>query len=110
MPTYPNLPIDKDTDPIVRDGRDESRADNGDTYVRRFYTADKYDFEIRHPNLTDAQWATLQAFYAANPSGTFDLLWPGDGVTYTGLKFGKGGLRWKWAGPGRRHVNVRLVT
>ena len=110
MPTYPTLSIHQDSKRITRDGRDEALAENGDTYVRRFYSADKYDFEIRHPKLSAADVATLEAFYTANAAGTFDLVWPEDGVTYTGLRFGKGGLRTQWVSPGRRDAFVRLVS
>lgn len=110
MPTYPSLPIHPDSRRITRDGRDESLADNGDTYIRRFYAADKFDFELRHPALSATDMTTLTTFYNTNAGGTFDLLWPEDGVTYTNLRFGKNALRTQWVAFGRRDVFVRLVS
>lgn len=110
MATYPTLAIHRDSKRLVRDGREEARADNGDTYVRRFYAADRYDFELRHPKLTSSEMATLLAFYGAHLADTFDLVWPEDGTTYTGLRFGKGGVRTEWVSPGRRDALVRLVS
>jgi hypothetical protein len=107
---YPTLPLHPESKRIVRDGREEQLAVGGQTYVRRFYSADKFDFELRHVALTSAQVATLQAFYDANPSGTFDFTWPVDGVTYTGMRFGKGGLETKWISPLYRDAFVRLVS
>jgi hypothetical protein len=106
---YPTLPLHRDSKRIVRDGREEQLAVGGQTYVRRFYSTDKFDFELHHV-LTSAQMATLQAFYDATPSGTFDFTWPVDNVTYTGMRFGRGGLQAKWASPLYRDVFVRLVS
>lgn len=111
MPTYPTtIPLGNDSQRVPRDGRQESVADNGDTYVRKLYSADKYDFELRHPGLSSSELSTLQAFYDANVTGTFDLVWPADGVTYTGLRFGRGGLRTQYFSPGRMSAFVRLVA
>ena len=110
MATYPTLPVDPSSRRITRDGRDEQLAVGGGTYIRNFYSADKYDFEIRHSMLSATDLATLAAFYATNATLTVDLLWPEDGVTYTGLRFGKGGLRTQWVSPGRRDAFVRLVA
>jgi hypothetical protein len=109
MPTYPSLRIHPDSRRIVRDGRDEQQATNGTTYVRKFYSADRYDFELRHEALTAADVTTLEAFYTANANATFDLVWPEDGLTYTSLRFGRNAYRTQWVSPGRRDVFVRLV-
>jgi hypothetical protein len=107
---YPVLPLHPESKRVVRDGRDETQAVGGATYVRRFYTADRFDFELRHVALTTAQIATLQAFYDANMATTFDFVWPVDGVTYTGMRFGRGGLTVKWISPLYRDVTLRLVA
>ena len=106
---YPTLSLHSDSKRIVRDGRDEQLAVGGQTYVRSFYVGDKFDFEIRHL-LTIAQLGTLQAFYEANPSDAFDFFWPGDGTTYTGMRFGRGGLAVKWVSPFHCEVSVRIVS
>lgn len=106
---YPSLPLHPDSKRIVRDGRAEDLSVNGATRVRRFYTADKFDFELRHVALTSAQVATLQSFYDSNMAATFDFVWPVDGATYTGMRFGRGGLQIKWIAPLYRDVIVRLV-
>jgi hypothetical protein len=107
---YPSLPLHPDSKRVVRDGRDEQQAVSGATYVRRFYTTDRADFELHHVGLTSAQVATLQAFYDANMATTFDFVWPVDGVTYTGMRFGRGGLAIKWIAPSYRDVFLRLVA
>lgn len=106
---YPSLPLHSESKRVVRDGREESLSVSGATRIRRFYTADKFDFELRHGALTAAQVATLQSFYNSNMATTFDFLWPEDGLTYTGLRFGRGGLQIKWIAPLYRDVFVRLV-
>jgi hypothetical protein len=106
---YPTLAIHKDSKRIVRDGRNEDLSVSGVTRVRRFYAGDKYDFELRHPQLNSTDMTTLQNFYAANMASTFDFTWPEDGVTYTGLRFGRGGVATRWVSPGRRDAFVRLV-
>lgn len=110
MPTYPTLRIAVDSDPEVLDGREESRADDGSVYVRNLYAADRYVFPVRHPALNASEAATLVAFYAANRTGTFDFYWPPDAYTYTGVMFGRGGLRKKWVGPGLYDYTVRLLA
>lgn len=109
MATYPTTRIAVDSDPDTRDGRDEAFAYNGDAYVRSFYSADRTDFNLRHPALSPAELAVVKAFYDAYRTDTFDFYWPLDGVTYTGVRFGKGGFRRKWVGPGLCDVMVRLV-
>jgi hypothetical protein len=105
---YPDLPIHPDSRRLVRDGRDETQAVNGATYVRRFYTADRYDFELVHPALTATQMTSLTDFYAANLGVTFSFVWPEDKATYT-VRFGRGGIDTKWRKPGYRDARVRLV-
>lgn len=105
---YPELPIHPDSRRIVRDGRDETLAVNGTTYVRRFYTQDQYDFELVHPALTVTQMTSLTDHYAANAGDTFDFYWPEDGATYT-VRYGRGGIDTKWRKPGYRDARVRLV-
>jgi hypothetical protein len=109
MPTYPSLPTHPDGHPVPRDGRKEDFAVSGAPHIRNFQSADKFAFQLRHERLTTAQLATLQAFYNANRSGTFDYVWPADGTTYTGVKFGEGGLEKRWRSEGRFDVTVRLI-
>ena len=90
---YPTLPIDPSSRRLVRDGRDEDFSVSGVSHVRDFYGVDKYDFEIHHIDLTSTQLTSLKDHYTANRLATFDFTWPLDGVTYTGLRYGKGGLR-----------------
>jgi hypothetical protein len=109
MPTYPSLPIvNSDSRRIVRDGRSEDVAVGGATRVRRFYSADRYDFELRHGALNATQMTALTDFYAANAGAAFDFVWPEDGVTYS-VRFGAGGIATKWIAHGVRDATVRLV-
>lgn len=106
---YPALPINPDSKRVPRDGREERRSADGTTYVTLRQSADKYDFEVHHSDVNSTDFNTLSAFYEANFTGLFDFVWPEDGLTYTGVKFGKGGLRTQWVAPGLRDVYVRLV-
>ena len=106
---YPTLAIHKDSKRIVRDGRAEDLSVSGVARVRNFQSADKYDFELHHPSLTSSDVTTLKNHYDANRTASFDFTWPEDGVTYTGLRYGKGGLRTQWVSPTRRDAWVRLV-
>jgi hypothetical protein len=63
------------------------RSIDGTGYARAFFAATENRFLLRHV-LTNAQWATLVAFYDANRTTPFDLTWTGQGgVSYTGLLF-----------------------
>jgi hypothetical protein len=105
---YPDLPIHPDSRRLVRDGRDETQAVNGSTYVRRFYSQDQYDFELVHPALNVTQMTSLTDFYAANMGTTFSFYWPEDQQNYT-VQFGRGGIDTKWRKPNYRDARVRLV-
>ena len=90
---YPVLPMSVASKRVPRDGREEDFAVSGGARIRDFYGADKYDFEIQHKSLTATQMAALEAHYVANRTATFDFVWTHTGATYTGMRYGKGGLR-----------------
>lgn len=83
MPAYPTLPISAPAKMGRNAERYLDRASNGSVRARVFATVAKRTFEFEHQYLTDAQKATLDAFYAANLAASFTFVWPGDGVTYT---------------------------
>jgi len=107
--SYPStLPIDpKESRRIVRDGRREDSIGDGAMRVRKLHVT-RYDFEIKHPALTSAEFSTWQTFYNTNENGNVELTWPEDGVVYN-LRFGAAAFRTQWTSPTRRHVWVRLV-
>lgn len=106
---YPTLPIDqRESHRVLRDGRQEDTTGDGSTRVRKLH-ADKYDFEIKHPQLTSAQMTTLESFYSSNSAvPAFDFVWPEDGVTYS-VRFGAGAIRTQWVSAVARHAWIRLV-
>jgi hypothetical protein len=112
MANYPNLPILRSgSNPQRSDGRDESLAVGGAKYVRSFYDTDRIDFQFEHRALTAAQWASLLSHYNANRTTTFSFFWPQDGATYTGMRYGKDGLREKVSEvPFCWDVTVRLIS
>lgn len=112
MATYPTtIPFHVDSKRITRDGRSEDVADSGAVYVRSFYSTDKFDFVLKHEAVSSTNMTTIQSFYDANKNLAVDLVWPEDGVTYTGLRFGAGGYRTEpnKQHPTRRDVYIRLV-
>jgi hypothetical protein len=111
MATYPSLAMHPSSRRILRDGRDEEIATSGKLYLRNLYTSDRYDFEIVHEALNSTDVATLVSFYGTNKNLAVDLVWPEDGATYTGLRFGSKGFRTEpnANSPTRRNVSVRLV-
>lgn len=66
----------------IKDGRVVDQSGDGLARVRKLH-ADRRGFVIQHPPLTAALKAVLDAFYAANTTGTFYFVNPHDGVTYT---------------------------
>lgn len=109
-PAYPTLAIEpKESRRTLRDGREEDVLGDGTARVRKLY-ADRFDFEVKHPMLTSADMATLDAFYATyGTAPAIDLTWPEDGAVYV-VRFGRSALRTQWASPTRRHAWVRLVA
>lgn len=111
MATYPSIAMTPDSRMVNRDGRDEEEADNGDVVVYSSYASDRRDFIIVHEGLDSTKFSTLQAFYNTNRNLAVDIVWPEDGVTYSGLRFGKNG----WVptvskkSPLLRDLTVRLV-
>ena len=83
MAAYPTLPWLVDGTATDRDGGlDPVRASNGTLKIRRLYSADKAGWTIAHW-LTDAQKATLEAFYTTNRTLNVTLTPPYEGASYT---------------------------
>lgn len=59
------------------------RASNGVPRLRAYYTAPKKAFSLVHPSATNAEKSALLTFYNTNRLITFNLIWAGDGATYT---------------------------
>jgi hypothetical protein len=106
---YPSIAISPDSRRLVRDGREESVSVSGVTYIRSFQASDKYDFELHHEFLSSTDISSLLSHYSSNRILTFDFVWPEDGLTYTGMRYGKGGIRTQWVAAGYRDAWVRLV-
>lgn len=109
MATYPTLNLDgKNSAMTLRDGREVDTTGDGFGRVRKLYD-DRADFVLKHPQLTAADVATFNAFYAANGGVAFDFLWPLDGITYS-VRFGAPAFKKQWASPTRTDVTVNLVA
>lgn len=88
MATYPTtLKQSYDSQIIRASGIKTERGGNGSLWIRRMYTATKYDFKVVHASLTKSEHDTLQAFYVTNLGIAFDFVWNGDGATYTNCYF-----------------------
>ncbi len=98
-PTF-TYAISQDSSETTLDDLQIDRASNGTPKGRAFYTVPKMQFELVHQGMSSAEKATLKAFYAANRTTPFDLVWAGDGETYSCLfsappRFAvEPGLRW----------------
>jgi hypothetical protein len=75
--------------------------------VRKLH-ADRYDFDLVHPAMSDADFATFQAFHDARSAdaAAFDFYWR-DGVPYP-VTFDEPPFDEEQVGPGRTTVHVRL--
>lgn len=83
MATYPDLPTKYSPAPKPIKSLAIDRAEDGTARVRSMMTADKLEFGIKHPYITAAEWATLNAFYLANRNLVFDYVSKHDSVTYS---------------------------
>lgn len=106
-PAFPSLPLAASSRRILRDGREEDVTGDGSARVRKLH-GDKWDFELTIPIANATDLATLETFYADNPTATIDFTWPDGGDTYA-VRFGKGGLVRKVVGFQAWEVSVRLV-
>ena len=106
--TYPVMAQDYQSKEVRLNGRQVVRATNGSVKVRSFYTTEKKTFTIVHPNITDAEKATFEAFYAANLLNSFAFTWAADGVTYTCL-FGAQDPQYKPVNFGFWTITVDMV-
>jgi hypothetical protein len=80
-----------------------TRDTGGTARASSYYDAVKRAFTVKHL-LTTADLATLEAYYAANQTASFDFTWSLNGTTYTCI-FGAGGLRVQ---PGAVHHDVTV--
>lgn len=82
MDNYPPLPqIEGNTKPAPRSGIRPRVASNGNVRLRALQSATKNDWVIDHGVLTDAQWATLLAFYNSHRTDAFILTLEKDSST-----------------------------
>lgn len=104
---YPTLPQNAGSSESQLLGRQVDRATNGAVKARSLYAADKKVFDLKHMSLTDAQKATLTAFYATNALNSFEFVWAGDATSYTVIfgsndfQFQSTGLYW--------NISIQLV-
>ena len=88
MATYPTTLKQSYASQINRvSGLKTERGGNGTLWIRKMYTATKFDFKVVHASLTKAEHDALQAFYVTNVGIAFDFVWNGDGATYTNCFF-----------------------
>jgi hypothetical protein len=81
MATYPTLPTAYGSDFKPINDIEIDRAADGTAYVRSFFSASRGSASVKHPRLTAADKATLDAFYATNRLLEFDYVSPADGVS-----------------------------
>jgi len=89
MATYPNLPIlNKESEQQPVDAISVDEWPNGSARGRSYVTPGRYRWTIVHDKLSDADRATLKAFYDANRLRIdISFVSPWDGVTYTNCMF-----------------------
>ena len=102
---YPKLPLLATSVPQRESGIVPVRATNGKLMVRRFYSADKLNFDLSHW-LLDAEYTALEAHYQAHKTLSFSFFWPELGQTYTCV-YASAPLPTK--SDGRWMVSVRLM-
>lgn len=78
---YPKLALLSASTPQREHGIVPVRATNGKLMVRRFYSADKMNFDLQHW-LLDTEYVTLEAHYQAHKTLSFNFYWPEMGQTY----------------------------
>lgn len=81
MATYPVLPTSYGSDPKPINSLAIDRAEDGTGRARSFYSTNKVTIPVKHPRLSTADKATLDAFYAANRLLPFDYVSLADGAT-----------------------------
>lgn len=85
MPTYPAYPQAYDSQRIPLDGIKKDRGGNNSLWIRRTANAVKFDFVLVHPAMTLSEYNALVGFYNSYIGTAVDLVWKGDGTTYTGV-------------------------
>lgn len=88
---YPSFAQLVGSDAEILSDRVVTRDAGGTARASSFYDAVKRSFTVRH-KLSTADAATLEAYYEANQTGSFDFTWSLNGTTYTCI-FGRGGVR-----------------
>lgn len=106
MANYPSFPQLVGSTHTPFDDLQIDRSIDGTAYARAFYAARKDRFVLHH-DLTLAQRDTLLAFYDANRAIPFDLLWTGDGTTYTNCLFNDL-PKFSYLGKGYVHAEVPI--
>lgn len=81
--SYPSNLIAYGSTRTLETDRKMERASNGTTRGRVLFTSPKSKFQVKHENLSPAEFTVFQDFYAANMYAPFTMLWPATGVTYT---------------------------
>lgn len=81
MATYPTLPTAFGSDPVPVRMLTVDRAEDG-TARARVFGSDKAQITVQHPWISAAQKSTLDAFYSANRSLSFDYIDPTSGGAY----------------------------
>jgi hypothetical protein len=84
MATYPNLPIrNKDSEQQPVDAITVDEWPNGSARARSYIAPGRYRWTLVHDLLSEANKATLKAFYDANRLRTdISFVSPWDGLTY----------------------------
>ena len=106
--SYPTLDTSYGSAEKVLAGRQIDRATNGAPKARVLFSAQKKVFNLVHPEITIAERATFDAFYAANQTNSFSFVWLGDGATYTCI-FGEDEPQYIKVPVNRWTITVQLV-
>lgn len=89
MAAYPSLNIGLDSTQSLESSWRDDVSDSGTLHSRQLRSSQYYRFDLVHPALTAAEYASLQTTYAAGPRDTYTLTYRVDEspiVTYS-VKF-----------------------
>jgi len=84
-----------------------SQFEGNFSQTRRAATRGRKMFTLKFNAVTDAEFATLEAFFDANVGGSFTWTNPRDSVEYT-VRFGKDSLPFTYSYSGRINTKIEL--
>jgi len=71
MANYPSYTVSLESVPELESGIEDDFSQSGIQHSRLFHGKQYYRFAVTHPNVTQAQYDSLLATYAAGPRDTY---------------------------------------